>query len=77
MLIGLHAVVSSLETTVPAMNALRLSAVFLVVAAVAGGAVFGVPEFWNGVLRALCLGALVAFVITFLVGLDKSALVRR
>ncbi len=59
------------------MNALRLSALFLVVAAVAGGAGFGVPTFWDGALRALCLGALVAFVVSFLVGLDKSALVRR
>ena len=77
MFIGLHAVVSNLETTVPVMNALRLSAVFLVVAAITGGAGLGVPAFWNGVLRVLCLGALVAFVVTFLVGLDKSALVRR
>lgn len=61
----------------PPMSALRLSAVFLAVAAVAGGAGMGLPDAWDGLPRALCLGALVAFVVTFLIGLDKSALVRR
>ena len=59
------------------MSFLRLSAVFLLVAAAAGGAGLGLVEMWGGALRALCLGALFAFVVTFLVGLDKSALVRR
>ncbi|MEM6673096.1 MAG: hypothetical protein AAF726_09640 [Planctomycetota bacterium] len=49
------------------MRALRLSAVFLVVAAFAGG----------GGLRSLCVVALVGFAVSFLVGLDRSALVRR
>ena len=59
------------------MRALRLSAIFLAVAAVAGGAGLGLPDGWDGVPRALCVLALVGFVVTFLIGLDRSALVRR
>ncbi|MEM1452722.1 MAG: hypothetical protein AAF957_21125 [Planctomycetota bacterium] len=59
------------------MSALRLSSVFLAVAAVAGGTGLGVPELWDGTLRVLCLGALVAFAVTFLIGLDRSVLLRR
>lgn len=59
------------------MSALRLSAVFLAVATVTGGAGLGLPDGWDGVPRALCVVALVGFVVSFLVGLDRSALVRR
>lgn len=59
------------------MRALRLSTVFLAVAAVAGGAGMGLPDGWDGLPRALCLAALIGFVVTFLIGLDRSALVRR
>ena len=77
MFIGFHSAVSTLPTASLPMSALRLSAIFLAVAALAGGAGIGLPELWSGTLRALCLGALVAFVVSFLVGLDKSSLVRR
>ena len=65
------------------MTTIRLSALFLIVAALAGSAGLGLPGVldlstdWEGILRMLCIGALVAFVVTFLVALDKKPLVRR
>lgn len=67
-----------------AMTPTRLSAFFLAVAALSGGIGIVLPsvtefaaEGLDDVLRVLCVGALVAFVVTFLVALDKTALVRR
>lgn len=68
------------------MNPARLSLLFLTVAAATGSLALGLPEKfglsevwlpdarWAG---GLCVGALAAFLVSFLVGLDRSALVRR
>lgn len=77
------------ETPIAVMNAPRLSIVFLSVALLAGAiglrlpSALGIPvpwapsETWAAVLRALCVGALAAFLVSFLATLDRSPLVRR
>lgn len=65
------------------MNSTRLSALFLAVAALAGAfgvmlpSAFGVSGQWSDALRVVCLAAIVAFVVSFIVALDKRALLRR
>ena len=65
------------------MNSTRLSALFLAVAALAGAlglmlpSAFGVAGEWSDALRIVCLAALVAFVVSFIVALDRGALLRR
>lgn len=65
------------------MTPSRLSLTFLSVAALAGVGGLGVVELleltpmWATGLRVVCVGALGGFLVSFLVGLDRSALVRR
>lgn len=68
------------------MSPSRLSALFLLVAAVAGVIGLEVPAYvagwslpapWPAALRVTCAGAILAFIVTFVVTLDRSALLRR
>lgn len=65
------------------MNSLRFSIICLVVAALAGGLSFlpedlwlSLPDAWDGALRILCVTGLIGFAVTFMVSLDRQALVK-
>lgn len=78
-----------MDLALPGMNCTRLSVLFLTIAAVAGAVGMGLPSAlglpgewriaggWESALRALCVGALGAFLVTFLLTLDRSSLVKR
>ena len=61
------------------MTPLRISFVCLTVAAAAGGASFfpsdflsALPQTWSGILRGLCILALLGFAVSFMVGLARA-----
>lgn len=65
------------------MNSLRLSAICLVVAALAGGLSFlpeglwlTLPGAWDGPLRIVCVSGLLGFAVAFMVSLDRQSLVK-